>query len=73
MALTTRTGRYDGTTMGELVTERFNALMETLADWEDQSELWQERHGYVPQYVIDGTESALDSLEIFSDYWGFDC
>jgi hypothetical protein len=65
--------RLDGATMGERVTERLDVLTDELGQWEDQREIWEEQCGYVPQYILDGYESALESLTQYAHYWGFDC
>lgn len=73
MLSTTRTGRYDGTTMGELVTERFNTLMTTVETLQGHMEHYEECGLHTPDDIVRLYQESLDSLEEYADYWGFDC
>jgi hypothetical protein len=71
--LSNRVARLDGVTQQERIEERVNALTDTLAVLEDESERWQDMYGYVPDYVSDELQTAYASLESYAGYWGFDC
>lgn len=66
-------GRYDGATMGELVTERFERLMSNVENAQDCLDFWEEQGKTVPAYVMDCYQSAIDSMQAYADYWGFEC